>query len=335
MLKNVFVNISIGCIYMFWSNKRKSRNNQAEISGKISTKDPRHMTAKENNYNNAFKVQNVRQYNDSISPHNAYMVLQKKEPHIITAYDSALGGREDQQDCCYVTKSIELSPFRLRRTLAVVCDGMGGLEAGDRASITAVGIMKLAFSKLPTQKVDIPHFFREMLDNIDYEINHWDDLKSDRGAGTTLVAVLIENKRLYWASVGDSSLFIVQDGELKRITRAHNYGMCLKELVSDGKITSREAEEDPQKDALVSYLGMGGLTYTDITTKPYVLKNGDTLLLCTDGVTNTLTDDELLSIVLEYADDAYRCCKVITKAVMDKKREVQDNATVVMIQYVE
>lgn len=290
---------------------------------------------KNENYIKAVKLENAKHYLESPGYHGAYMAIQKKEPHIITGCDSSIGTRPEQQDCCFVTKPVPLSPFKLRRTFAIVCDGMGGLEAGDRASITAVEMMKLAFGKLPKKNVDIPHFYHEMLENIDYEINHWTDLKTDKGAGTTLVSVLIENRRLYWASVGDSTIFILQDGKLKRITREHNYKMCLTELVSDGVITQQQADSDPQKNALISYLGMGGIAYMDITTKPYVLKNGDLLILCSDGVTNALADEEILAIIKENIDDIYGCCKAVTKSVIEKNREVQDNATVVMVQYVE
>lgn len=320
---------------MFRNNKRKVRSNTADINSKISTKYPRHMNKKDSSFIPAQKSSPGKHYLVPPVSGGAYMAIQKKEPHIITGGDSAIGARSDQQDSYFVTKSVAVSPFKLRRTFAIVCDGMGGLEAGDRASLTAVEMMKLAFGRLPTKKVDIPHFYHEMLENIDYEINHWNDLKTDKGSGTTLVSVIVENRRLYWASVGDSTIFMVQDGKIKRITREHNYKMCLTELVSDGVITQQQADTDPQRNALISYLGMGGIAYMDITTKPYVLKNGDLLMLCSDGVTNALTDDEILNIIKENTDDIYTCCKAMTKAVTDKNKESQDNATVVIVQYVE
>lgn len=324
---------------MFWSNKRKSHNNTVHNEKKMKNAAPRHVkkqTEKFVNINLSIDFSlNAKHCDEPSQLYGAYMMLQKKEPHIITAYDSSIGNRPDQQDSCYVTKSASLSPFKLKRSFAIVCDGMGGLEAGDRASLTAVSMMKFAVSKLPTKKVDIPHFYHDMLQNIDYEINHWDDLKTDKGAGTTLVSVLIENRRLYWASVGDSTIFMIQDNQIKRITREHNYKMCLDEMVSGGKITQQQADSDPQQNALISYLGMGGLAYMDITSKPYILRNGDLLLLCSDGVTNALTDDELLKIVIQNSDDVYQCCKEITKSVGAKNKELQDNATVVAVQYVE
>lgn len=267
--------------------------------------------------------------------HEAYIMLSKKEPYIITAASSVIGSRKDQQDSYYVTESTPVSPFKITRSFAVVCDGIGGLEAGDRASLTAVSMMKLAVNKLPKKKLDIPRFYSEMLDCIDYEINHWTDLKTDKGSGTTLVSVLVENRRLYWASVGDSSIYMFQDNTLKKLTDKHNYKMYLDKLVSSGKITQRQADEDPQQDALLSYLGMGGVAYRDINSKPYAMRNGDLLVLCTDGITDTLTDKEIENIIRENIDDVYKCCKEITSAVSDKKIPTQDNATVVIVNYVE
>ncbi|MBQ5439550.1 MAG: serine/threonine-protein phosphatase [Clostridia bacterium] len=264
-----------------------------------------------------------------------FLKLTHKESFMITAADSRIGQRNEQQDSFFVTKTMPLSPFRLRRTFAVVCDGMGGLEAGDRASLTAVSMLKLAFDKLPTAKVDIPKFFSEMIDYIDCEINRWDDLKTDKGAGTTLVSVIIENRRLYWASVGDSSIFIYQQGKLKRITTSHNYKKILDKMVDGGVLSQEQAEHDPQKDALVSYLGMGGVTFREINSKPYVLRSGDILMLCSDGVTNTLSESDIAAVIKENSDDVYRCCKEINQSVSKKNNAMQDNSTVVIIQYAE
>ena len=265
----------------------------------------------------------------------ANLRLAKKEPYIITASDSIIGNRASQQDSFFVTASTPVSPFKLTRSYAIVCDGMGGLEAGDRASLTCVSMMKLAIDKLPTKKVDIPHFFSEMIDYIDYEINHWNDLKTDKGSGTTLVSVFIENRRLYWASVGDSSIFMFQDNTLKKITSEHNYKMYLDRLVLNGKITQSQAEHDPQQNALLSYIGMGSVAYRDINSKPYSLRNGDMLVLCTDGITDTLSEEEMAEIIRNNGDDVFQCCQKLTAAVKEKNLNEQDNATVVIVQYVE
>ena len=267
--------------------------------------------------------------------HGAYMVLSKKEPYIITASSSIRGNRPDQQDSFYVTEPKKISPFKLNRSYAVVCDGMGGLECGDRASLTAVSMMKLAVKKLPTKQVDIPHFLSEMLDYIDYEISHFEGLPEGKGAGTTFVSAFIENRRLYWANVGDSTIFMFQDGKLKRITTRHNYRMFLDKLVENGKITAEQAEKDPRQNTLLSYLGMGGIAYRDINSKPYFMKSGDMLLLCTDGVTDTLTNEELTSIISKHYDDLYQCAREITRRAAEKNRKTLDNTTVVLMQYTE
>ncbi len=269
------------------------------------------------------------------SIHGAYMMLSKKEPYIITASSSIRGNRPDQQDSFYVTESKKISPFKLNRSFAVVCDGMGGLDCGDRASLTAVSMMKLGVKKLPTKQVDIPHFLSEMLDYIDYEISHFEDLPGDKGSGTTFVAAFIENRRLYWASVGDSTIFMFQDGTLKRITSRHNYRMFLDKLVENGKITAEQAQLDPRQNTLLSYLGMGGIAYRDINSKPYFMRNGDMLVLCSDGVTDTLSNDELTDIIKKNYEDLYRCSREITRAAAEKNKTALDNTTVVLMQYTE
>lgn len=267
--------------------------------------------------------------------HGAYMVLSKKEPYIITAASSIRGNRPDQQDSYYVSEPTKVSPFKLNRSFGVVCDGMGGLECGDRASLTAVSMMKLAVKKLPTKQVDIPRFLSEMLDYIDYEISHFEDLQTDKGSGTTLIAAFIENRRLYWASVGDSTIFMFQDGLLKTITSKHNYRMFLDKLVENGKITAEQAHGDPRQNTLLSYLGMGGIAYRDINSKPYFMRSGDMLLLCSDGVTDNLTTDDITQIIYDNYDDLYRCAKEITRMAAEKNKDTLDNTTVVIMQYTE
>ena len=174
-----------------------------------------------------------------------------------------------------------------------------------------------------------------MMDYIDCEINHWEDLPSDRGAGTTMVSVIIENRRLYWANVGDSSIYIYQDDKLKRITSRHNYRNVLEKLVEEGKLTPQQAENDPQKDSLMSYLGMGNVEYREINSKPYVMRDGDMLILCSDGVTNALDEVEMTDIIRENIEDPYRCSMEINRIATEKKGIVHDNSTVVIVQYVE
>ena len=315
--------------------KRQKKKDYFQDRAKISKSENKRNLKFSINFNTRFaktlEFHSVVKLKDELP----YLRMSKKQPYIITASDSILGSRKDQQDSFFVTSSTPVSPFKLTRSFAVVCDGMGGLEAGDRASLTAVSMMKLAFDKLPTKKLDIPHFYSQMLDYIDYEINHWNDLETDKGSGTTMVSVIIENKRLYWASVGDSSIFLFQGNMLKKITSEHNYKTYLNRLVLNGKITKRQAEQDPQQNALVSYLGMGGVSYRDINPKPYSLRNGDLLILCTDGITDTLTEEELKEIIKNNIDDVFECCRNITNAVKEKNIETQDNATVVIIQYVE
>lgn len=315
--------------------KRQKKQDYFEDRAKISKSEYKRNLKFSIKFNTRFaktiELHSVSRIRDEL-PH---LRLSRKEPYIITASDCILGSRSSQQDSFFVTASTPVSPFKITRSFAIVCDGMGGLEAGDRASLTAVSMMKLAVDKLPTKKIDIPHFFSEMLDYIDYEINHWDDLETDKGSGTTLVSILLENRRLYWASVGDSSIFMFQDNTLKKITSEHNYKMYLNRLVLNGKITKSQAERDPQQNALLSYLGMGGVAYRDINSKPYYLRNGDLMVLCTDGVTDTLTEEELTEIIKENIDDVFQCCKEITGAVKEKNIETQDNATVVIMQYVE
>ena len=178
--------------------------------------------------------------------------LTHRESFIITAADSHIGHRNEQQDSYFVTNTIPLSPFRLRRTLAVVCDGMGGLEAGDRASLTAVSMLKLAFDKLPTTKVDIPKFFSEMIDYIDCEINRWDDLNTDK--------VVRQGKALY---VGISRWPL----EALKVAREYLAAHDVPLLIYQGRLNL--LDRAPMEEGILEYChkhGIGFISFSPLAS---------------------------------------------------------------------
>ena len=115
------------------------------------------------------------------------------------------------------------------------------------------------------------------------------NLKNEDGrplnGGTTVVAVVIENNKMYFLSVGDSKIYILRDNEILAVNREHNYRLSLDEKLKKGQITKEQyiAEED-QAEALISYLGMGNVSLMDINNEPFILQENDIVLLCSDGL---------------------------------------------------
>lgn len=199
---------------------------------------------------------------------------------------SEIGMRESQQDFGYLAAADN-------EVLAVICDGMGGMYGGEIASRTAVEKFVECYGQ--SDQANDCSWMETAVDIVDDVVYSLEDEEGNRlGAGTTLVAVSIKEKMMSWVSVGDSRLYVFRAGELLQITNDHNYSMQLKQQLESGEIDqSRYYSESYEGDALISYIGMGGLMLKDIDDTPIVLMKGDTVLLCSDGVYRTLTNENL------------------------------------------
>lgn len=235
-----------------------------------------------------------------------------------------LGTREEQQD----RFAMELREDSL---LAAVFDGMGGMEGGSLASSLAAEVLQNAFAGYRRENGAIP-FLAETVDMADDRIALLKDINGKRlKTGTTAVIVLLEEDNLYWASVGDSRLYIIRDGSGVQATRDHNYRGQLQGLLETGSITQDEYRKElRQGEALVSYLGMGGVEIVDINQKPFSLKSGDRLLLCSDGLYKTVPHAEVVQIVSEIKDLERAANALIRQASCYGSGREQDNTTFIL-----
>ena len=239
------------------------------------------------------------------------------------ASDSQIGTREYQQDALF------LSEVRENYVYGILCDGMGGMQEGDKVSIDTVAYFADYLDKLEDFS-NIPG----VLENLINEINEIILKKySTKVAGTTLVTVILHGNKLYWASVGDSRIYILRGEEIVQMTRDHNYAMKLKEMVVKGKLKEEEIQVDPQKDALISYIGAPELEVVDVGRSPFLMMEGDSVLLCSDGLTKSLTDDQILQIVNQYKQNALEAVHVLTAAAFDEGNGSKDNTSVILIKY--
>lgn len=240
---------------------------------------------------------------------------------------SIIGTRKTQQDALFEKVDGD-------RTLAIVCDGMGGMNGGELASETAVRI--LAEDTLSRKDIpNIPLFFKEEAIKLDAAVCALtgEDGKPLNG-GTTIVAVMVEKNNLYWLSVGDSKIYIIRNQEIVPVNREHNYRLRLNEEFKQGLITGEEyKEKEKQAEALISYLGIGNLSLMDVNQIPFKLEEGDIIILCSDGLYKRLSDMEICQYIYYEEPDMQRAANRLTDIVKKRTNKVQDNTSVILLQY--
>lgn len=223
---------------------------------------------------------------------------------IIPGNAQDIGRRKEQQDD-FGFSDIENSNMVLHAgVLALLTDGMGGLSLGREAGQLAKITMLREYEKKSNEET-IPQALERSLvaaNEAVLQLAQGEGLEGE--IGTTLVAAVIKDYDLYWISVGDSHLYLFRDGRLHQLNADHNYAQRLAHMVAAGTINKDEAENHVDRKALTSYLGLAHLTEVDQNLKPFPLENGDRVLLCSDGLYGTLTEDEIASSLLKGPQEA-------------------------------
>lgn len=199
--------------------------------------------------------------------------------------------REINQDYVFATdETIGNLP-----NLLVVADGMGGHRAGDFASRFTVEVLA---EEVQNSKETHPE---QILGNAIQTANErlMEEAAKDsrlEGMGTTLVAATILDHVLYFANVGDSRLYLINK-EIRQLSKDHS---MVEEMVRLGGLTEEEAKHHPDKNIITCAMGVKDKVEPDFFE--YRLKGGDTILMCSDGLTNMVDDDEIFQIVKSARD---------------------------------
>jgi protein phosphatase len=214
--------------------------------------------------------------------------------------------------------------------VAVVCDGMGGAQAGNVASAVAVEAFSSAMENackdgVPPdceRKQELLRAACRSANTQVFELSRGND--EYYGMGTTLVGAMMLSHEVYVINVGDSRCYILSDGALTQITSDHS---LVQALVDCGDITQEEARNHPQKNFITRALGVEDSVRSDVFSVEY--KKGDILLLCTDGLTNTVTDEVLQTELSQPTDLEETARKLLALAI---EQGAPDNVTVVLAQ---
>jgi protein phosphatase len=235
---------------------------------------------------------------------------------------AAVGARTSQED--YALFSTNPAGSEL---LAVLADGMGGHSAGEVASKRAVDSFHSTFNNYPPSSV--PAKLSAALNQANNDLAVCiKDSPALSGMGCTLVGVHIGVQGIHWISVGDSPLFLIRNGEIKRLNADHSMVPVIEESLRKGKITKKEALSHPDRHALRSAVSGGQLELIDSSSEPLGLCGGDIVILASDGLL-TLTESEIANVVgANLASNAQGIVSALMKAIAAKNKPKQDNTTI-------
>ncbi|MBR3882904.1 MAG: Stp1/IreP family PP2C-type Ser/Thr phosphatase [Clostridia bacterium] len=205
--------------------------------------------------------------------------------------------RDMNQDCFYVS---DLNKDEIK--LYIVADGMGGYKGGEIASSLAVKSVKnFVFNNFKKSRKDRESILQLLKAAIEYaNMIVYEKSKEDpelQDMGTTLDACLIYNNKVFIGHVGDSRVYRIRKNFMRKLTSDHSY---VEKLVKEGTITKEEAYNHPKKNMLMKALGCNSLVQPDLICKGFL--KDDILLMCSDGLTNMLRDNEIYNILLKNPD---------------------------------
>lgn len=212
--------------------------------------------------------------------------------------------------------------------VGVVCDGMGGAKAGNIASLLAVETFVDALQGMPEEERAEPAaVLAQAAETANTAVYQRAVNDSDcRGMGTTMVAALVVEETAYLLNIGDSRAYHINADGITRLTRDHS---VVEDMVARGDITPEEARNHPRKNLITRALGSEERIRADLYEK--ALQSGDFLLLCSDGLSNMVADQELLYEVIHGGDPADCCQRLLDITI---SRGAPDNVTAVLFQIV-
>ena len=227
--------------------------------------------------------------------------------------------RSANQDFVYASDQ----PVGNLSNMLIVADGMGGHNAGDLASRYTVESM-VDYIEKAVEKRPIPLLAEA--------IHHANELvvekaKSDKaleGMGTTVVAATVQENYLYVANVGDSRLYLI-DQEIEQITRDHS---LVEEMIRVGELQRKDAKSHPDRNIITRAVGVRTpvkIDFFDIKLEP-----GDVILLCSDGLTNMVEDEDIRRIVKKSSSLKEAAQRLVTEA---NKNGGKDNISVVLAEF--
>jgi serine/threonine protein phosphatase PrpC len=208
-----------------------------------------------------------------------------------------------------------------RGILLAVSDGMGGAEAGEVASALTLESLREHLDE-SCREIDIMQSVKCAVEAANRDVVVAARDPSQAGMGATLVAVVIHRSLAHIASVGDSRVYLIRGGEIRQLTKDQSY---VEVLIGAGLITREQALTSPYRNVILQ--AMGQRDAVTVALIRLALRLGDVLLLCSDGLSNMVADDEMLQVVGDSASHEQACARLVELA---NARGGKDNITVVI-----
>ena len=224
--------------------------------------------------------------------------------------------RNMNQDFVYASDQ----PVGNLSNLYIVADGMGGHNAGDVASRMAVLLLGRVLEGATPDEALLRGGIEEV-NLLMYEEQAKEASLS--GMGTTMTVIWEDHERILLGHVGDSRAYRMRNGKMELLSQDHS---MVAELVRNGIITEEQARTHPRRNVITRALGSEARVESDYFE--FTLQSGDILLLCSDGLSNIVTDLEMLDYANEYQDPELLCRALMSKAL---NRGARDNVTVLAV----
>lgn len=227
--------------------------------------------------------------------------------------------RENNEDAFKKIESVNGSFF-------VLCDGMGGVKGGDiAAKLTIESIEKFVSEEWNNNPIKLIKNAIEIANKEVFDYFYKKDKLTK--PGTTIVIALIRNNKIYYAHVGDSRIYYQTGKKIFQITTDHS---LVADLISKKIITEEEAKTHPQKNVITKAVGTKLFAEPTVCRKPIEPADGDNLLLCSDGLTNEITDQTILNVLLSNKMPKNNAETLIDKALQSGGK---DNVTLQLINF--
>ena len=226
--------------------------------------------------------------------------------------------RETNQDYVYTSDT----PVGALPNLFLVADGMGGHNAGDYASKYTVETVVSLLQEFPGD--DLKALLSDAIEEANRRlISQAENDPALFGMGTTLVALVIVDGKALIANVGDSRLYVVNGSNITQITEDHSY---VQQMVKIGEMDASEARISPEKNIITRAIGAEPNVEIDFFERK--LKKGDEILMCTDGLTNMVDDEDIRRIIIGQRDIVEKTMKLVQSA---NENGGRDNISVVLV----